>query len=128
VRLKIEMKAKNHYLFLFGPSGQDGVLVIPVNEIIAEANRQLDMAIMDYCPIEESCTGAIAARIADSALLKQAINAMSTFGEESYPAEYRTGLEEAARRIMVKGVPRLVAQADGKNIAGAIPGAATTNS
>ena len=53
------MSRKNSYKFIFGPTDSNGHAALERSKILIEAKAQLDIAIMDFDPIEAGFSGKI---------------------------------------------------------------------
>jgi len=100
--LLIELKTvrKNAYNIIAGPSDQEGVVVITYDEIMKQAGKQLELALMDFDPIEKAFTGDISVKVMSYEDLKNAIGAYELFKSVGwYPEYYRDHLEKAMQIV-----------------------------
>lgn len=91
-----EVVRKNSYSFLFGPTGADGTASLDESTIMAEAEAQLGMAVMDYSPLVGAFSGKIAVKVMSQPDIRKAIDAFNLFQKHiDYPHGYRNMLESA---------------------------------
>jgi len=88
--------AKNPYVFVGGPSGRDGLVVVTKDEVGARADQDLEMAMMDYVPLQGGFSGEIKAQPMDSDAIQRALDAYGNFRKYcKYPKGYEENLRNA---------------------------------
>ena len=110
VKLLLLTKNKNDYSFIIGPTNSDGKASIEYNEIIDEANKTLELALMDYVSLSENYTGEFKTEVMNKTDIESAINAYEIYGAENYPEQYINNLKLAlSNKINISEVKLSVA-------------------
>jgi hypothetical protein len=59
IEARFGVSCKNVYTMIIGPTGNEGFAEITRHQIIEDANKQLDLALMDYQAIGDVFTGVV---------------------------------------------------------------------
>ena len=108
IMIELSTLRKNHYTIVFGPTDVNGNAILSAEEIKRQANSQLQLALMDYDPIEESFVGLMRVKIMTHSDIKNAIAAYDLFKSEAYyPHHYRDALDSVIRTLDQIDVSRI---------------------
>jgi hypothetical protein len=89
---------KNSYAIVSGPSDQQGKVTITYEEIKRQADSQLELALMDFDPIDKAFSGEISVKVMSYDDIQDAISAYDLFKSVGwYPANYHEHLEKASQ-------------------------------
>ena len=93
-------KTKNPYSILIGPTNAEGSSIITRPAILEQAARHMDVALMDYDPIEGVFAGTIRIAVMDHADIEKALKAYQIFKRATrFPFDYESTLTAARERI-----------------------------
>jgi hypothetical protein len=113
IRAILETNYKNNYGFIIGPTGQDGYAELKREEIIAVAEEELNLALMDFGHIDEIFTGMVNLQIMKKDEIEGAIKAYKIFKKVSktFPHNYEENLIRASSIIEQVGTDKLKLEA-----------------
>jgi hypothetical protein len=94
VTLKFLVARKNPYNLVFGPSDEQGRIVVTRDQIIGEAKKSLDLFLMDYGDLETEWTGKLRVTPMNRESIERALSAVRLFRRVH---KYPPGFEEALR-------------------------------
>ena len=90
------MTRKNSYSFIFGPADSKGHTELDRSKVLSEAKAQLELAIIDFDPIEEGFNGNISVDAMSENDLRRALDAFQLFKSVvEYPEKCKENLEKA---------------------------------
>ncbi len=99
MRVVLRTDFKNDYDIVFGPTCDDGTALLSSERIQDEAKKQMNEAIMDYGPLENTFTGAVQVGVLSRERLDDALAAVKVYGVWRYPAGYRRMLKYAHKLL-----------------------------
>lgn len=89
---------KNPYSDIFGPTDHHGHAELRRATILLNAKKQLDLALMDYGPLENGFAGTIEFSLMTSEAIERAKDAYELFGKAGgYSSDYGEQLEQALK-------------------------------
>jgi len=95
--LTMRTQHKNDYDFIIGPTDTTGKAAISKDEIVRQANNQLNLALMDFSPIEKCYAGDFEVKVLSKTEIKRALEACELFGQDSYPEGCFEKLKNASK-------------------------------
>lgn len=96
MRLCVLTTFKNDFYFRFGPTDDNGRVVITRDEMIAQAKRDQELFIMDYGDPEIHSAGELVISIFEREQLKRAIEVYPDFKDVvAFPSNYLNQLQRA---------------------------------
>ena len=111
VMLRLSTNHKNNYSLILAPTDSSGRSSISKEDLINDAIKTADLALMDYVPLEESYTGEIQAKVMTKTDVEHAIKAYEIYGADHYPNDYINILNRMLlSTIDIKDVELLVTQ------------------
>jgi hypothetical protein len=100
---------KNAYSFIFGPTNDEGVAELSKSEIIESADKELELAMMDFNPLEGAFNGIITLRPMSREDIERAIDAYDFYKESAeYPKGYRQTLQQALEAGVLSRIEKVV--------------------
>lgn len=106
--VEVDMRVKNNFYFLFGPSDSEGRIQVSREQLLQEEKKALSFALMDYRGLEGWATGRVFVRTLNRDGIDAALKAYDKFSPSyRYPDDYRTNLE-ATSRLLAEDPPRLL--------------------
>ena len=104
----IRTTRKNDFGLGFGPTNEDGGLVISREDLLREAEKERRLFIMDYGHPEDDFTGEIVVRALNREALQRAIAAYDAYHQVTpYPARYAEQIQEARTALEESGASEL---------------------
>jgi hypothetical protein len=102
---KFGVTAKNSYAFIFGPTDSAGVALLSKADVISQANEQLNLALMDYQPLERVFSGDIGVTPVSHEDARAALSAYALFrGNYQYPEDHEEILKAALKNPLLSDV------------------------
>ncbi len=93
-------RRKNPYVVVLGPTNQLGHTSIDRAEILSHAQNQLNLALMDYDPLESTFAGTISLKVMSIDDLRRALEAYDLFKRvAAYPLQYKDNIENAMQVV-----------------------------
>lgn len=100
---------KNAYFFLLGPTSNEGIAVLSKDEIIKKAKKELELAIMDYVPLESAFNGDITLKPMSREDIEKAIDAYNIYKEYAACTKgYRQSLQQALENNVLSKIESVV--------------------
>jgi hypothetical protein len=100
IEARFGVSCKNVYTMIIGPTDNEGFVEITHQKIIEDANKQLDLALMDYQAIEDVFTGVVVLNIMTKGELQRAIDAYELFKNYyTYRSNYEENLHQAIKLL-----------------------------
>jgi hypothetical protein len=110
VMLKFLTAKKNPYDLVFGPSDEQGRIVVMRDQIIGEARKTLELFLMDYGDLETEWTGKLRVTPMNRESIERALSALRLFGRvHEYPPGYEESLKAADALLAQRGEADLIA-------------------
>lgn len=100
IKLMLGMIRKNSYSYILGPTNSEGKAQIQKCELLSQADKSLELALMDYLPLESGYTGEIEAKVMNKKDIDKAIEAYEIYGPCKYPERYIEILKHAITESM----------------------------
>jgi len=112
----IRTTRKNEFGLGFGPTDENGGLVISREDLLREAEKERRLFITDYGHPEDDFTGEIVVRALNRDALQRAIAAYDAFQKVTpYPARYAEQIQEARAALEQSGASELSVEVKHKN-------------
>jgi len=70
---------KNLYMFVFGPTGREGHAYLDHAMIFQKAESQLNLALMDYDPLEKAFVGVVRIGIMQESAYSKCVSCLRSF-------------------------------------------------
>lgn len=103
VSLKFLTAKKNPFNLAFGPSDEQGKVIVSRDQILLEARKTIDLFPMDHWNIEFDWTGALQATPRNRESLSRALSAIRLFRSYDYPPGYEEALRTADATLIQIG-------------------------
>lgn len=103
LRAEFKTTRKNPYSIVFGPTNQEGCACLDHATIIQRADSQLNLALMDFDPLDKSFSGVLQLAVMQESDVQNALGAYELYkGVVSFPNNYENNLKSAL--IVLRGV------------------------
>ena len=104
--------SKNSYSFIFGPTDKHGLASLHKSTVVHEAGKQLELAFMDYHPIESAFSGEISVHPMSEDDIKRALEGAKIFRDvfpfkEGYELMLQTALKKPLLRNLAIDIKRI---------------------
>jgi len=114
VMLTFVMARKNPFNLLFGPSDGRGEIEVTRDQILEEANKSMELFLMDYADIESYWTGKLKVTPMNRDAVERALSAYRLFRGYNYPSGYEENLRTADASLVRLREMELTATVDCK--------------
>ena len=98
IKLRLGVIRKNSYSYILGPTNSEGKAWITKNELLREANRTVELALMDYVPLEHNYSGEVEVKVMTESGIRKAIEAFEIYAPLEYPEGYIEKLNQALNK------------------------------
>jgi hypothetical protein len=108
--LQAEFKTsrKNAYTLVFGPTNRDGHALLDHAAITQQADSQLNLALMDFDPLDKAFSGVVRITVMQEADVQNALRAYELFkGVANFADHYQDDLKSALTILRQTGTRRL---------------------
>lgn len=100
LRAELKTTRKNPYTILFGPTNRDGCACLDRAAIIRQADSQLNLALMDFDPLEKAFSGVVRVAIMQEGDVQNALHAYELFkGVANFTDHYEDDLKAALAAV-----------------------------
>lgn len=100
LRAELRTTRKNPYTIIFGPTNRDGCARLDRATIIRQANNQLNLALMDFDPLEKTFSGVVRVTVMQEGDVQNALQEYELFkGAANFTDHYEDDLKAALTTV-----------------------------
>lgn len=100
LRAELRTTRKNPYTIIFGPTNRDGHASLDRATIIRQADSQLNLALMDFDPLEKAFSGVVRVTVMREGDVQNALQAYQLFkGAVNFTDHYEDKLKAALTTV-----------------------------